>query len=755
MVQKARGQEDATNPLGAAQVQAWFKNEGAIAYKWFGSGTTIDNMDVPYAGRQISQATETAMERFQKNYPGIAKRAVTLRNWVTNAFKVYVAPSTGVVKAIGKRVKTANEIALMFGRQNHGEAGDGANYHQRVYKMKGQFLEARYGKKIRAKVEAAIKAEQPGLKGRKLNEAVNQQLRKTAKALHKADGNPNAVLTDLQKEVRQLFDDMHKYAIDAGLPVGKIPNYFPRQFDRDLLIKDKEKVLRFLDEQLGSREKSRAFYNSLISMEATDGRATIDAVETPGFKNMNSRTAQHDFFDQYLDNNLDGIVANYVNALVKRAEFNKLLGEPMPSVEETQITPKEAIKSGLWDPKANYHRLLRRARKEGATDEDLQILEKYIDANLGQLGRDDISPGLRKWMAGAMAYQNMRVLFFTVLASLPDMAGPAIRSGDMRGTFKTVAREIKAMATDDSHLAEMARAYGIISSAANDHIITEYVDNHYMPPTLRKWNDGFFKWTGLNFYTDFTRKMALAVGIDYLENNYKKYTNPKNEKEKFQAQNAFDELGIKDPEDVRKWLADGKPTYESLVDGPAYQNTIAEALIQFVDESIMRPNAAQRPIMASHPAAMLVYHLKGYLYAVHEVILKRLKYNIDEAQTPAQYAAAIAPAFLMLALTAIGLEIRELIQYAGSNRKPPTDRMDGWEYTFELLQRSGLTGISQLAFDFQGAEDRGMSHVAGIGGPTLSQFADILSKPSTQTIPKAIPVVGQFPAGRDAVRTVL
>ncbi len=380
-------------------------------------------------------------------------------------------------------------------------------------------------------------------------------------------------------------------------------------------------------------------------------------------------------------------------------------------------------------------------------------MEQYIDANLGQLGRDDVPAGLRKFMAGVMAYQNMRVLMFTVFASLPDLVGPAIRSGDMGLAFKTLKNNLHNVATNDNELADMARAYGIISDSFSDHIMTEYVDNHYMPAKLRRWNDSFFKWTGLNWYTDATRKAALAVGVDYIQQQADKFVNGKTAQEQARGRDMLKELGLK-PQDVRAWVKDGKPTFNSVSQDGKHEK-VAEALVQFVDESIMRPNASQRPILASHPAAMLVFHLKGYMYAVHDIILKRMKFNIDESKTPAQYTAAVAPAIAMMLLTAVGLELRELIQYAGTNRKPPTDRMDGWEYTWELFQRAGLTGIAQIGIDLEGADARGMSQVAGIGGPALSQAGDFLSRPHTQTIPKAIPIVSQIPALRDAAREVL
>ena len=74
-----------------------------------------------------------AMKRFEANYPVIAKRAMVLRNWVVNAYSLAIAPSTSVMRDLGKKgIKTANRLVSVFGRENHGEAKLSSNYHQRV-----------------------------------------------------------------------------------------------------------------------------------------------------------------------------------------------------------------------------------------------------------------------------------------------------------------------------------------------------------------------------------------------------------------------------------------------------------------------------------------------------------------------------------------------------------------------------------------------------------------------------------------------
>lgn len=730
------------DPIAAIRVKAFFKHEGSLGYQWWGDLPSKNDMQIPIP-RVTEQALTDMQDRFAKSFPLIASRAIATRNWVYNAYKLVLAPSTSVMRGLAKRIPAVNGVISLFGRENHGEAKLSSNYHQRIHLFKGQFMKGT--------------VETPGL-DRIMDGVPQLEQEQMAARLREGEGNPDFKYTEKEQQLRNLFDRMHEYAIASGLPVHKIVNYLPKQYSRKLLIDNKQKILDHMTIDMNLND-ARSFYNSLLSIEAQDGRATGDAIETPGFRNMNSRRMQDKFFDQFLETNLEGIVANYVNALTKRAEFNRGLGGP--AAARSDMTAAQQIKKGLWDPKAKLNELRTEMLGQNATDEEVALVEKYIDANLGQLGRDDISPGLRKAISVGIAYQNLRVLLWTVPASLGDMAGLAVRTGSMKDAYDSLKKNMWKIVKDDSDLADMARAYGIASGALDNHITTEFVDNHYMPSGVRKWNDAFFKWTGLNWYTDLTRKMALAVGIDYIQNMTERATTPHDgtaagEKIQLKAKAALAELGLK-PADVDAWVEMGKPIFGSISHDITNKThlEVAEALVQFVDETIMRPNASQRPILASHPGAALIFHLKGYFYAMQDVVLTRILFNVKEADGAAQTLGAVLPVVAILGLTAVGLELREMLQYIGTDRTPPTDRMDGGEYLFELISRGGLTGISQLGFDFEDADTRGITGAAAIAGPTLGQIGDLLSKPATQNIPKAIPIVGQIPGLRDAVRSLL
>lgn len=714
-------------------------------------------------GRQLpvgitQEAWDRVVARLENRYPRIVKNGQQMYDHMSNLYKLALAPATSNMKTLREKGITAVEpLITIFGR-DIGSAKTQRNYHQNVKRMKGHFIN-RY-----ERITGGL--------SEKAKEALSQRMRdrdngKEPKEPTTVEEKMIQLIVDKREEqLRKLFDDVHAYLKLSGLPIGKKDNYFPRTFDREKMIADKDKIIRHLTvKRKMSRKKALAFYGSLISSEAESAAALAElnvdelSMQSPAFKNMRSRVATDPFWNNYHHTNVDYVVANYINAAVKRAEYNMAVGEQA----EEGLTGGDTLSKKMWNPNGRIDTILKAAKEQGASEKELLYIKNYVDANLGMYGRDDVSDNVRRVMAGVIAYQNMRTLMFTVFASLPDLVGPAIRSGNIKNSTASLIKQFKAMG-DDERIGQMARAWGIVSSVANNHIMTEYVDNHFMPKTLRKFNDGFFRITGLNAYTDFTRKAALAVGLDYIKQQAFAVNDANlTPAQQRQAGRALRELGLT-VKDVDLWMKGGESTWGGIdykgkdADTEAADAKVSEAMVQFVDESILSPNPSQRPLLASHPAAMLAYHLKGYMFAIHETILKRLAHNFQEAvrvsdsKTDATLNLMFAaiPAVMMMGLTALGIELREIVM--GRDR---TERMDGWEYTWTLFERAGLTGIAQLGIDFEGAGSRGQNEFAAMLGPTVSQFSDLISRPTTQTIPKAIPGVSQLPWARNALRDVV
>lgn len=702
-------------------VSHYFANEGVTGLAHFGLPSK-DNFDIPIP--RIPKKTRNKIEEaVRSRFPQAVASGEKFAKMMADFWQIALASTNGALRQT--KVPALVELADIFNR-TPGQAKTVQNYHQAKTKQKAILI-----KRWEEIIEGMPPSDQA-------------KLLKHLRAVDRKSRNPNAKVKigKNAKKVRKLLDDIHDYLSKANVNVKAVRNYFPRVYDKAKVEAGRTDIVNFL---MG-KGLSRSHANGIVDA-ITKPEMNVDESVLPAFNSAKARNKhlQDPFFDQFMDDDIHLVMTQYISSAVNRAEFSRVLGPDRDSKKYRSGTGK-------------LDRLLDQAKQQGATDKQIEFARKVVQANLGQYGRDSIPDGARKVITSMIAYQNMRTLLFTVFASLPDIVGPAVRSGSLGTVFGVYKNEIRAIVRGESDLDMMGRTWGIISDEFNGHVLTEYVDNHYMPTTVRKANEAFFKYTGLEWYTNFTRKAALAVGRQFIIDQAaiigdKNAT--KSQKDKARA--MLRELGLT-PRDVNAWVKGGQRVFgasDYAGRKTKADEKVSNALIQFVDESIMRPNPSQRPLASSHPAFALVYHLKTFMFSFYDTIIRRMGYNIKMADNSQQMAAALAPALAMMALTAAGLELRELIQYKMWGRKGRTDRMDGFEYVWELFQRSGLTGLSQLAIDMEGADQRGQTPLIGIAGPTLSQLGDLLYKPASQSIPKAIPVVSQIPAWRDVTRSVL
>jgi len=138
---------------------------------------------------------------------------------------------------------------------------------------------------------------------------------------------------------------------------------------------------------------------------------------------------------------------------------------------------------------------------------------------------------------------------------------------------------------------------------------------------------------------------------------------------------------------------------------------VRQALNRWVDEAILRPDAAQRPIWASDPHWMLVFHLKAFIYSFHERILRRVGHEIMEGN----YMPAVT---LMgyLPMMFIAEALRNTIQ--GDDMDEDIGKDAGfWETSHYMAQRAGLYGIGQFYFDAKQGWQYGDTPFSTLGGP--------------------------------------
>ena len=578
-------------------------------------------------------------------------------------------------------------------------------------------------------------------------------------------------------KLRRLFDEMHSYMLRAGLPVEKIKNYYPVMFSQSKMLErgaEDHFISLLTDPSLGkdayTYADARALYNRIADgvsevylQQNMPMMTTSPADQTHRrHRRLYNKIQDREAMEEFLETDPQLIVEQYIRKAVNAAEFNRRFGNPVTRDQRTGKFPEK------WNPSEGIELLLGEAQREGLSAPQMREVEGMLDAYLGRVGTN-MPAAMRRFLGGIMLYQNFRLLLFATLASIQDIVGPSIRANNTKYLWQTLSESLRGEyigSGKDPY--RIGRALGVVNDTMNDHILSEALDNHYTSPFVQKWNERFFKFTLLKQWTNFTRAAAVNVGVQALD-DYAQLASGRWPKAAH-ARAWLQELGLK-PQDVLQWSDNGRRDIEGRLiygesdltweakDGGylregvtdaelANAEMISKVLRRFVDESILRPDAAQRPAWASHPMLMPFWHLKSFMYAFSMTILPRISHNLNGTDITSVQMQGIATALLLLPVAALGLEIRELIQYG--TEESFYDRMSTPEYALHLLSRAGFLGLSQLAYDFGEAEDRGrIGMISAVGGPALDQLQQAITQPASRTLTKAIPGVSQLPWARE------
>lgn len=407
----------------------------------------------------------------------------------------------------------------------------------------------------------------------------------------------------------------------------------------------------------------------------------------------------------------------YLNQLTKRVEWNR--------------ATKAADGTEMLQP------LL-----DGLEDENRKEAMGVINAYLGY-GNQTMDPFWRKTQSYLAAAQYTLLLPLAVIGSLPELAGPIINSKDF-SSLEYAFRTMKESLTK-SEARELAEDIGVVS---NDALTNGYItaaEQEFLDPQARKWTDTFFRVTLLDQYTNFTRTFATGMGVQFLIRHAENATGNPN------SARYLRDLGVS-AQDVKTWMgsskdvADPKDPKRRLVVrdlSTPEGKRVSDALYKFVESSILRPNAAERPIWASDPRFMLIWQLKSYFYAFHKVITTGAINELSARNEGQDSRTRVSNIGAMLALGAVaslplammGMELREYAKQGvaeaitlGLNDKNyfRTDNMKWGDYLFTAIEKTGIYGPLGLVMQAQQSAQWGQGGIATLLGPTVETLEQAL-----------------------------
>jgi len=557
--------------------------------------------------------------------------------------------------------------------------------------------------------------------------------------LQTKDKDLSADIKEDVRAVRKYLKELYTwYTGDMNMPLRErgnkdgVPSYYPLMIDTNFLEHNRGKFIEIL-RKYGFSEKDAQNIRMKITRDEDGGltngfheEVTTTEAEFfgPGFafgqqradwpKGMRDELTEAGFYQKDIATTLIA----YTEMMTRRAVWTRRFGETR---ELTTELLDEYNEKGInpHGPVAALQLKLHDARGGQLNEWQYQrIIKDILPAYAGQLGLRTNSH-IRKISAGLVIYQNLRLLPFAIFAQFVDV-GTLMSRGEFADTQASM--KVLMSKTTRAQAMEMLEAIGAYRQGLTEHVLNDQALNTFMTGSAKRINDLFFRYNGMEGWTNLMRTMGLVAGREFLQRNARKA-----EAGNAKSQRYIDELSVTAAE-VLAW--DGHSTTNENINA---------ALNRFIDEAMIRPDASIRPVWMSDPGYGIFAHLKGFVYGFHETFLRRVG---REARIHQNLLPLLALGMLALPFAAVGYDLRRKI--LGSKEAP-----EGVSYMKELVERAGLFGAFQLVVDMEQADEYGKPFALGIGGPAVEQLFDFFDRDFSAWVPRAIPVVASSPVLRD------
>ena len=590
--------------------------------------------------------------------------------------------------------------------------------------------------------------------------------------------------TELGREFRQLYNDLHKWLKRKGVPIRFVKNYFPTVYsvrklsEPGALERFVERVVPAIEafnarieQQAAAIESSseinaeaaatmlrqqlirdpqryaEELHNRLSRGEAAAPMESSEDYEiiAPGFSFRKSYRLPKEVrqaLTEFREDDLLEVTARYLHSAIMRGVWHErfALHDVLKDLEQraANVTADtwEAFQEykkvvidhyqnkygvNIYDPSAGLIVRLKDEIEAKNIQPEVadRIFNTVIPALQNRLGAD-MPLGARRMTQLAIAYQNIRLLSYGVLSQLMDAGVLAWRTGRPLQVAGTAFKALISKRTREQLLND-ARLLGQVNRHLTASILNDESSVLSATSVLRRMNEGLFRWNGMHFLDVGLRSVGVAMGKTMLEDAARRGD-----------ADMLSAVGT-DVESVNAWILDGMPVAYS----PRHDSVLS-ALNQIVDESVVRPNKSHRPIWGNDQRYAVLWHMKSFMWGYHNTVLVRAWNEMKYRDGLGKALPFLTLAAYTMPLAALGMEIRWQLA-------PPKYRSEGgWDYFWEVIQRSGSLGVMQMLADANEAESFGKTSIVTALGPTFGQIDEIVRKNTDYDWSRALPLYPVF-----------
>jgi hypothetical protein len=544
------------------------------------------------------------------------------------------------------------------------------------------------------------------------------------------DGPYKSTYQSMVKELQALADRMYDDQVDAGGEINKLTNYLLRYkaLDKGAVNKNKEKFISLLVSEGGMTEaNARATTDQILSNDQLhdidEAFSVVRGGPIPGSHHERTiNMAENEKFDMFMERD---VFANASQAAKSAARF----------VANRQYVGKNG---------SVISALLEEMQREGATQEEVDKIayqmRNYLDAESGNYKRPTsaFGKGLEKVQKNFMFFVTLAGLPLATISSFVEAALTmrGLTSEQIfgkSGGLSMMAKEFaEMMNTGMDEIGKVGRTAARLKGKETQYNTkgrqilyeTGFYDWDVGAATTtgvsevnawqNRWLDVFFKATGLQGWTNFTRAVRASIIGDYISDNMDIINqHPKGERdtnEVMEAKEKLRNIGIDYTlvnrfmnGDLDKDIASGKVSKDILND------MIKEAQFNFINEAVALPQSANRPLIYQDPRFALFNQFQGFVSTFTANHIPRLWGEYIKRGSPAMKYNTFAMMATMIMLGFASQYLKDLIKHGKIIHIFTEDDLPGLlssnEYldTAEMLQRgvrsSGLLGTSERILD--------------------------------------------------------
>ena len=527
------------------------------------------------------------------------------------------------------------------------------------------------------------------------------------------DTNPNKqLLIQLYQDMERLGNKLYADQKVFNENLGYLNNYLLRykSFNKKAINKNKIGFIQALQQEFNmpesrAKEIADAITNSADINDISEALDATQAAGHPGsHKKRSLDLAERDSFKEFMEND---IFANMSNAAKSAARYT-------------------AQQEYAGKNNANIAQLLQQMQEEGVAPDIVNKvanqLNNYLLAESGNYKRPQSEAGknLQKIQRNFMMFTTLAGLPLATISSFVEAAlsfrgltlnqifgkGQALEQmgRELGGTLWKGMGEVSAIATKKQIDPAATRGKDIIQDLGYyewDVGAATVTGATEINPWQQEIYEQFFKWTGLQGWTNYTRAVRASIAGDYMIDKIQIIFDNQNEpktNEVQEAEEALRNLGINVQDVVNAYRGGG--TFDPNA-AEVLEKNFREGTFNFINDAVALPQSANRPLIYQDPRFALFTQFQGFIATFTANHIPKLWGEYVKRGSPAMKYNAFAIMSTMIMLGFASQYLKDLIKYGKAREFGPGDHpfLNTSEYVQRGIRASGLLGTGERVLD--------------------------------------------------------